>query len=428
MLNQVVDVLQEAGLKYLRIAPSSMFPIHAPLAEKIRDRTVTEIWTDYMIGPAADAVADGHLEKPAILQSHGGRARSICTGELKIDAAFIASPAVDRVGNVSSKMGRTAFGPMGYPAVDADYARKTVAITEELTETEIADPEIPASRIDHIVRIPNIGNPGQIKSGTTAQRSDPVGEEIAKSAAHTALMAGAIQNDFSFQTGAGGISLSTVPQIGKLMAEYGIKGSFISGGITGRHVELLQRGLFDQIYDVQSFDLESASSYAANERHVGMSADQYANPLHPDPIVNRLSLMVLGVVEIDRSFNINVVKSGNGRIIGGPGGHPDTAAGSQLTIAVTKLTGGGYPKVVDQVQCVCTPGRDIDLLVTEAGVAVNTGRAQLTERLRDGGVQTVEIDYLIDLANSLSDSRPSSRLHEPVGHIQYRDGTMISQF
>jgi citrate lyase subunit alpha/citrate CoA-transferase len=39
------------------------------------------------------------------------------------------------------------------------------------------------------------------------------------------------------------------------------------------------------------------------------------------------------------------------------------------------------PIVTDRVQCISTPGRDIDVLVTQRGVAVNPKNAELTDNL-----------------------------------------------
>jgi len=47
----------------------------------------------------------------------------------------------------------------------------------------------------------------------------------------------------------------------------------------------------------------------------------------------------------------------------------------------TRLTGGAYPKIVDRVATITTPGETIDAVVTEEGVAVNPRRSDLRDRL-----------------------------------------------
>ena len=64
---------------------------------------------------------------------------------------------------------------------------------------------------------------------------------------------------FSFQGGAGGISLAVTKYLGDAMAEAGIVGSFGMGGGTKLLVDLLHRGLIRSILDGQAFDLDAVS-------------------------------------------------------------------------------------------------------------------------------------------------------------------------
>ena len=63
----------------------------------------------------------------------------------------------------------------------------------------------------------------------------------------------------------------------------------------------------------------------------------------------------------------------------------DTAAGAKLALVTTRLTGGAYPKIVDRVATITTPGETIDAVVTEEGVAVNPRRSDLRDRLVSAG-------------------------------------------
>ena len=78
--------------------------------------------------------------------------------------------------------------------------------------------------------------------------------------------------------------------------------------------------------------------------------------------------MILGAAEVDLNFDVNVTTGTSGMIIGGSGGHSDTAAGAKLALVTTRLTGGAYPKIVDRVATITTPGETIDAVVTEEGV------------------------------------------------------------
>ena len=182
VLNMVVDAIAKRGIKDLTVAASSIFPIHVPLVDHIRSGVVTGLVTNYMSGPVADAVSKGELKKPAIMQTHGGRPRSIESGDLHIDIAFIAAPTADTYGNINGVYGKSACGTLGYAISDAEYADITVAITDNLVPFPACPIEISQVFVDYVVQVESIGDPKGIVSGTTKITKDPVGLKIAKMA------------------------------------------------------------------------------------------------------------------------------------------------------------------------------------------------------------------------------------------------------
>ena len=86
---------------------------------------------------------------------------------------------------------------------------------------------------------------------------------------------------------------------------------------------------------MQCFDLRAVDSYRRNRARQAMSASMYANPHNRGAVVNRLDCVILGAAEIDRAFAVNVTTGSNGVILGGSGGHADTAAGAKLAIVTT---------------------------------------------------------------------------------------------
>ena len=74
-----------------------------------------------------------------------------------------------------------------------------------------------------------------------------------------------------------------------------------------------------------------------------MSASQYANPANKGAFVNKLDFVVLAALEVDTSFNVNVLTGSDGVLRGAPGGHPDTAAGSKCCIIVTPSPAAEWP-------------------------------------------------------------------------------------
>lgn len=425
VLNIVLAAAEKRGLKDLHVAASSIFPVHEPLVGHIARGTVTGISAGFISGPVAEAISRGALPKPAILHTHGGRARAIATDRLPIDVAFVAAPAADPLGNISGSIGPRAFGAMGYPKADIGKARHVVAVTDTLVPFPVPQIEIDQQSVDWVVTVDSIGDAAGILSGTTRPTTEPVGLEIARRTAAVIEASGLLVPGFSLQNGAGGISIATADQLARFMTDAGIKGSFAAGGITGFHVKMLEAGLFDALLDVQCFDLAAVQSYASNPRHLGMSAALYACPGPRGAVVDMLDTVVLGATEIDTDFNVNVTTRSNGVINGGSGGHADTAAGAKLTIITTRLTAAGFPKVVDRVGTVTTPGETVDVLVTEAGIAVNPRRGQLAERLRAAGLP---LRPIADLKRDADAMATRAATHPEEGRVvavsEYRDGTV----
>jgi len=426
VLNRVVEGLAKRGVKNLTVAASSIFPIHEPLVGHIESGVVTGLVSNYISGPVAEAISKGKLKNPAIMQTHGGRARAIESGDLHIDVAFIAAPTADPYGNINGVYGEAACGTLGYAVSDAEYADITIAITDNLVPFPACPIQISQVFVDYIVQVGSIGNPAGIVSGTTKITKDPVALIIAKRAAEVIKASGLVKNGLSFQTGAGGTSLAVAAELKTIMQREGVVGSFASGGITGYLVEMLEEGLFKALFDVQCFDLKAIDSFRANTTHQAMSASMYGNPHTKGAVVNCLDIMILGATEIDTEFNVNVTTGSNGVIMGGSGGHSDTAAGAKLSIVVTNLIKSRLPIIKDQVMTITTPGESIDVVVTERGIAVNPRRVDLIERLRCANLPLVTIEELKALAEGITGvPKTVQPLDRIVAVVEYRDGSVI---
>lgn len=426
VMNMVMDEIAGMGIADITLAASSLFAVHAPLVEHIRQGVIGAIHTAYMSGPVAHAVSRGMLRRPAVMHTHGGRARSIESGELRIDVAFIAAPTADACGNMNGVDGKSACGTLGYAVADAHFAACVVAVTDNLVPYPACPIAIGQDHVDYVVEVGSIGDPSGILSGTTRATTDPVGLDIARSATRVIAASGLLVDGFSFQTGAGGISLAVAAQLKQLMQEGAVQGSFASGGITGYIVDMLEAGLFKTLFDVQCFDLKAVESCRRNRRHLAMSASMYANPQRRGAVVDQLDVMILGATEIDLAFNVNVTTGSDGMIMGGSGGHADAAAGAKLAIVTTRLNAGGYAKITDRVTTITTPGATVDVLVTDEGVAVNPLRADLLERLRAAGIALRGIGELRALAAARATTvaqRPSGQARI-VALVEYRDGSL----
>lgn len=426
VLNMVLEEIAALGIHDLTVNASSIFDVHEPIIEHIKNKVVTGLEVNYMGGKVGRAITEGIMEKPVIFRSHGGRAGDMEIGSSKIDVAFIAAPCADDMGNISGKYGPSACGSMGYAFSDAMYADKVVAVTDHLEAYPLADVSIPEGYVDMVVCVDKIGEASKIVSGTTRITKDPVGLRIAYLASQVVKHSGYLKDGFSFQTGAGGASLAVAKYVEEMMEQEHIQGSFCMGGITGYLVSMMKKGLFKTILDVQCFDMEAIESIRDNANHQEISATRYASPQAKSSAVDSLDVVILGATQVDLDFNVNVHTDSQGYIMGGSGGHCDTAAGSKLAIVVAPLIRARLPLIVDEVLCKSTPGETVDVIVTQRGIAVNPKRAELKEKLIAAGLPVKEIKELKEIAESITgvpkQVKPEGRV---VAKVLYRDGVEI---
>ncbi len=400
VINMVMNEIAAMGIKNLTVNASSLFDVHAPLAEHIKSGVITRIITDYMSEGLGKYISAGIMEQPVEFMTHGGRPTAIMQGKTPIDVAFVAAPAADCEGSCIGKIGRSACGSLGYAFADAELAKKTVVITDGLCE-RLEEPSIDGKYVDFVVSVDEIGDPRGIVSGTTAITRDPVGLIMARDAADVIKYSGLLKDGFSFQTGAGGASLAAAKFLMEIMLEEKIHGGFGLGGITGYMVDMLRAGCFEELRDVQCFDLKAVESIRTDPRHHEISAFEYASPANGHAWVNSLDAVILGATEIDTGFNVNVHTNSSGTIMGGSGGHSDTAAGAKLAMVIAPLFRARQPIITERVSCVSTPGRDIDVFVTQYGIAVNPKNGELRDRLIRAHLPIVSIEELKAKAESL---------------------------
>ena len=426
VLNMVMDEIAKMGVGDLTLNASSLFDCHLPLAEHIRNGVVRRIRTDYMSAGLGRMISEGLMAEPVEFRTHGGRPKDIASGETPIDVAFIAAPTADEMGNCTGKLGPSACGSLGYAFPDAMYARNVVVITDNLVPYPLQGWSIPEIYVNTVVRVDAIGNPQGIVSGTTKITRDPVGLVMAERAVEVIRHSGLLKDGFSFQTGAGGASLAAAKFLMDVMVRENIRGSFASGGITGYLVDMLNAGCFRSLMDVQCFDLKAVESIRTNPAHQEISAMHYASPGAASAVVDSLDVVILGATEIDTDFNVNVHTDSRGAIMGGSGGHSDTAAGAKLSMIIAPLFRARLPIVTERVRCISTPGRDVDVLVTQRGVAVNPRRAELAERLKAAGLPIVDIHELKEIAERITGTPatvPSG--DQVVARVIHRDGNVI---
>ena len=430
VVNLVVDKLAEMGFKNLHLAASSLSDVHAPLIGHIRNGVITKISTSGLRGELANEISHGLMDEPVVFRSHGGRGSAIASGELPIDVAFIGASSSDPLGNACgysrSENAKSICGSLGYALPDARYADKVVVLTDDLVDYPNTPNSISERDVDYVVVVDSVGDSAKISSGAIRDSKNPRDILLAQQAAKVIIHSGYFKDGFSIQTGTGGASLAAVKFIRESMVEQGIKASFALGGITAHMVRLHEEGLIDRLIDVQSFDKVAAESLKNDPMHKEVSANEYASADEPGSAVHYLDMVILSALEVDVHFNVNVLVGSDGIIRGAIGGHPDTAADSALSIIVCPLLRGRIPCVVPEVTTLITPGRSVDVVVTEYGIAVNPARPEIAERLRGAGLKVVDIHDLAAKAKSIiGEPAPLPFGEKVVGVVMHRDGSVL---
>ena len=267
----------------------------------------------------------------------------------------------------------------------------------------------------------------KIGADATRMTTNPRELLIARSAAEVIANSGYFNEGFSLQTGTGGASLAVTRFLEDKMRSRDIRADFALGGIiTATIVDLHEKGLIRKLLDVQSFDRNAAESLARNPNHIEISANQYANWGSKGASVDRLDVVVLSALEVDTSFNVNVLTGSDGVLRGASGGHCDTAVAAALSIIVAPLVRGRIPTLVDNVLTCVTPGSSVDILVTDHGIAVNPARPELAERLKEAGMKVVSIEWLRERAQQLTGQpRAIEFTDRVIAVVRYRDGSVI---
>ncbi len=421
-----LELLREMGYKDLFVCASSLGKAQANIVPMMEDGTVTRISSSGLRDEVGRAISQGKLRHPAWIRSHGGRVRAIESGDLHIDLAIIGASTADAMGNASGKGGKADCGVLSYADVDARYADQVIVVTDTLVPVPNFPASIEGITVDYVVELEKIGDPTKIASGAIRTTDDPrelmLAENCAKVVANTEWFV----DGFSFQTGAGGPSLAVTDFLRPYMDERGIQMGWAMGGITEPLVRMLHDGYIRKLVNDQAFDIPAIRSVHSDPNHFEISCSQYANPFNKGAFVNYLDYVILGALEIDVDFNVNVVQGSDGVIQGAPGGHVDTAAGAALTIVVAPLLRGRIATVRREVTSITTPGATIDVLVTDYGIAVNPLRRDVKEQLLGAGIELTEITELARRAEAIAGvPEPLKFTDDVVALVEYRDGTII---
>lgn len=426
IINMVMEEVAKMGIKDITICASSMGAAHDYISELIDQGVVGSIQSSGVRGKIGKAISSGKLKRPAIIRSHGGRVRAIEEGDIHLDIAFIGAPTCDEYGNARAVGGKSDCGVLSYSMVDAKYADNVVVITDCL----VPFPNVPASismtDVDWVCQVDAIGNPQKIVSNVVRTTKDV--RELMMAEYCTKVIVGSpfFKDGFSFQTGGGGAALAVNGMLRSVLEEKKYHIGFAIGGIMQAMCDLMDAGFVRKIVDAQVFDSAAIEHIKSNPNHIEISTSEYANPMNKGAYVNKLDFVILGALEVDIDYNVNVVTGSDGIVCGAPGGHPDTAAGAKCSIIVAPLIRGRIPTVCDRVITVTTPGEAVDVVVTDYGIAINPRRKDLLEAYRNTSLPLRTIEELRDIAYSIVGKPDEVQFEdEVVGIVESRDGTIL---
>jgi citrate lyase subunit alpha/citrate CoA-transferase len=426
LTNALFDAVDAMGVRGIRWFPSASFPCHEHLIPYFQSGVIHHC-EGSMNGPLGRFASDGGMKGTGILRSHGTRYQSVQDGEVHIDVAVIAAPAADPFGNANGVEGPSACGPLGFALVDSEYADRVIVVTDHLVPFPCVPWAIQGNRVDFVVVVPSLGDPGLIVSGTTVVTRSPDRQLIAEYIARFAESAGMLKNGFSFQAGAGGTSLAFVQKLRERMKGLGIRAGFARGGSSGQLVGLLEDGLTGYILDGQAFDQAGVRSLKENPRHVPTSPFTSYNYHGKGNFASMIDLAVLGATEVDLDFNANVVTHSDGYMLHGIGGWQDCLFARCTVLALPSFR-DRIPVIVRRVTTLCSPGEMIDVVVTERGIAVNPRREDLAEAVRGSGLPIRTLEDIRREVLSLCGGEPSPAsvdADRPVAVVKWVDGSLL---
>jgi acyl-CoA hydrolase len=315
-----------------------------------------------LTGPATrSVVASGHVRAVPMRLSAVPR---LLAGRLR--------PAVAVVGAHKDGRGWRLAGSPGYAMVAARHAA-AVVIERWDGPAPAGAPSLPdvAGRLAGVVDRTDPPDP------PPANRPGPQHRRIGE------LVADLVPDGSTIQWGPGAIGASAVAA----MAVRGRRVRVRSGLVTDELVGLQRAGLLigraEAAYVWGGSDLMALAS--GNQPHLQLVEVEHSHDLTAISAIERF-VAINTALEVGLDGAVNVEQVG-GRIVAGPGGHPDFCAGASrspggLSVIGLPSVARGRSTIVARPEVVSTPRTDIDVIVTEHGVADLRGADPATRAAR----------------------------------------------
>ncbi len=99
-----------------------------------------------------------------------------------------------------------------------------------------------------------------------------------------------------------------------------------------------------------------------------------------------------------------------------------------MSMIIAPLYRARLPLIVERVGCISTPGKDVDVLLTQFGLAVNPLRRDLKERFQAAGLPLFELDDLKSKAEQICGvPQPIKKKDRTVALVRSRDGEILDR-
>lgn len=315
-----------------------------------------------------------------------------------IDVAIIEAIAITETGAIIPS---TSVGNSASFAILAERVIVEINLSQPLSLEGMHDIFIPGKR-PHRDPIPVMSAHDRV--GTTAIQIDPAkivaivvtdkldsASTVAPPDAETDAIAGHLIKFFEHEVAAGRLTNALLP----LQAGIGTVANAVLAGFKAspfRHLtmysEVLQDSTFD-LFDAGILDFASGSSITlSSKKHdeVFGHIERYKDKLllrpqevsnHPE-VIRRLGIIGINTaLEVDIYGNVNSTHIGGTHMMNGIGGSGDFARNAYLSIFTTKSVakGGKISSIVPMVSHVDHTEHDVDIIVTEVGLADLRGMA-----------------------------------------------------
>jgi citrate lyase subunit alpha/citrate CoA-transferase len=438
VLEQVLRVVIDMGFKDIAIAPTSLFPCHIPIImEAIEKGVVTQIKGGSVRGELGNLIARGGMLKMFETRSHSGRAADVETGQLEIDVAFCAAASSDRFGNCNGWRGKpnSMFGFLSFMVPDSRFAKKGfVVITDTIVQGVSPYLTLGMQQVTDVVEVESIGDNHGLTSGETVTSNITPERMRTLSNLVSVIKAMDIQGRKPCVQLGSGIGLAAINHL----AKEGILIDMMIGGVTEDLIAATHAGLVHQLFNGQSFDRVAAITMRSMwNTTTPMDMIQYGSPYRP-PVTGLLDVGLLGGIEVDSNFDVNVTTFSTGIPSKAIGGHVDVARGADVAIVQVPLNRKGQRIIREEVTTVSTPGRYcVDFVMTPEGMIVNdlptnpkaARNLDLKKKMQKNGTAFLSMDEAISKAAKYAKEFPAPV--EPefgdriVGVVKYLDGTVL---